>query len=154
MEAALRTVADMVTGEDIGNVEYAAVRGMETMKEATLNLAGKEVRICVVHTLGEARKLMEQIKAGKSPYHFIEIMACYGGCVGGGGQPTPHRKEILAKRAEALNKEDKGKMLRKSHQNPAVIKLYQEYLGEFGSERAHKLLHTKYTNRCIMQDCE
>ncbi|MFH0861948.1 MAG: NADH-dependent [FeFe] hydrogenase, group A6 [Candidatus Altiarchaeota archaeon] len=154
MEAALRTVADMVTGEDLSNVEYLPVRGMETMKEATLNLAGKEVRICVVHTLGEARKLMDQIKDGKSPYHFIEIMACYGGCVGGGGQPTPHRKEILAKRAEALNIEDKGKMLRKSHQNPAVLQLYKDYLGEFGSERAHKLLHTKYTNRCIFGDCK
>jgi len=154
MEAALRTVADLMTGEDLVNVEYTPVRGMDTMKEATLNLAGKEVRIAVVHTLGEARKLLDQIKEGKSPYHFIEIMACYGGCVGGGGQPTPHRKEILAKRAEALNKEDKGKMLRKSHQNPAVLKLYQEYLGEFGSERAHKLLHTQYTNRCILEDCK
>jgi NADP-reducing hydrogenase subunit HndD len=154
MEAALRTVADMLTGEDLGRVEYGPVRGMETMKEATLPIAGQEVRICVVHTLGEARKLMEQIKEGKSPYHFIEIMACYGGCVGGGGQPTPHRKEILAKRAEALNKEDSGKKLRKSHQNPAVLQLYREYLGEFGSERAHELLHTSYTNRCIIGDCK
>jgi iron only hydrogenase large subunit-like protein len=154
MEAALRTVADMMSGEDLENVEYSPVRGMETMKEAELELAGQKVKICVVHTLGEARKLMEQIKAGKSPYHFIEIMACYGGCIGGGGQPTPMRKEILSKRAEALNSEDRGKMLRKSHQNPAVLKLYKEYLGEFGSDQAHRLLHTKYTNRCIIEECK
>ncbi|MFH1055632.1 MAG: NADH-dependent [FeFe] hydrogenase, group A6 [Candidatus Altiarchaeota archaeon] len=154
MEAALRSVADIMTGEDLGSIEYTSIRGMETMKEAELNIAGETVKICVVHTLGEARKLMEQIKDGKSPYHFIEIMACYGGCVGGGGQPTPHRKEILAKRAEALNKEDAGKKLRKSHQNPDVLALYKEYLGEFGSEQAHQLLHTSYTNRCTIKDCK
>ena len=154
MEAALRTVADMMTEQDLGSIEYMPVRGMETTKEAELDIAGEKVRICVVHTLGEARKLLEQIRDGKSPYHFIEIMACYGGCVGGGGQPTPHRKEILLKRAEALNKEDIGKKLRKSHQNPNVLKLYKEYLGEYGSERAHKLLHTKYINRCIIGDCK
>jgi len=87
---------------------------------------------------------MEEIKAGKSKYHFIEIMACYGGCIGGGGQPRSCDVEALKKRVGALIKEDEHKELRKSHKNPAVIKLYKEYLGEFGSERTHRLLHTSY----------
>ncbi len=154
MEAALRTVADIMSGQDLPSLEYTRVRGMETMKEAEVDIAGKKIKVCTVHTLGEARRLLEHIKEGKSPYHFIEIMACYGGCVGGGGQPGPHRKEILEKRAAALRKEDTMKSLRKSHKNPDVIKLYKEYLGEYGGERAHKLLHTTYTNRCIIKDCD
>jgi iron-only hydrogenase group A len=154
MEAALRSVADMMTRRDLQDIEYNAIRGMETMKEAEIEIGGELIKICAVHTLGEARKLLEQIKAGESPYHFIEIMACYGGCVGGGGQPPPHRKEILEKRAQALVKEDSNKKLRKSHKNPDVIKIYEEYLGEFGGERAHKLLHTSYTNRCIIEECK
>jgi len=154
MEAALRTVADLMSGQDLQALEYTSVQGMETMKEAEVDIAGKKIKVCTVHTLGEARRLLEQIKEGKSPYHFIEIMACYGGCVGGGGQPGPHRKEILEKRAAALRKEDAMKPLRKSHKNPDVIKLYKEYLGEYGGERAHKLLHTTYTNRCIIKECK
>jgi iron-only hydrogenase group A len=154
MEAALRSVADMMTGRDLEEIDYAGVRGMETMKEAEVEIAGEIVKICVVHTLGEARKLLEQIKKGESPYQFIEIMACYGGCVGGGGQPTPHRKEILEKRAQALIKEDSAKKLRKSHKNPDIKRIYDEYLGEYGGERAHKLLHTSYTNRCIIEECK
>lgn len=153
MEAALRSVADMMTGRDLEDIEYSGVRGMETMKEAEVEIGGELIKVCAVHTLGEARRLLEQIKAGESPYHFIEIMACYGGCVGGGGQPPPHRKEILEKRAQALIKEDSSKKLRKSHKNPDVLKIYEEYLGEFGGERAHKLLHTAYTNRCIIHEC-
>jgi len=152
MEAALRSVADLMSGQDLPGFEYAAVRGMETMKEAEVDIGGEKIKACIVHTLGEARRLLEQIRDDESPYHFIEIMACYGGCVGGGGQPAPHRKEILEKRAAALRKEDAGKGLRKSHKNPDVIKLYQDYLGEYGGERAHKLLHTTYTNRCIIKE--
>jgi iron only hydrogenase large subunit-like protein len=100
-----------------------------------------------VHTLGEARKLLEDIKAGKSKYHFIEIMACYGGCIGGGGQPQPCTKERLQKRVDALIKEDSKKKVRKSHQNPSALKIYKEYLGEFGGEKAHKLLHTSYSKK-------
>ena len=100
-----------------------------------------------MHTMGAARRLLEQIKKGKSPYHFIEIMACYGGCIGGGGQPPPHSKEVLAKRTKALIHVDEGKKIRKSHKNPAVLKLYREYLGKPGSERAHKLLHTHYSKK-------
>ena len=144
MEAALRTVADFLGHKDLKNIEYEHIRGMETLKEATVEVAGKKVNIAVVHTLGEARKIMEDIKVGKSKYHFIEIMACYGGCIGGGGQPRPCDAATLKKRVGALIKEDESKEFRKSHKNPAVIKLYKEYLGEYGSERAHRLLHTSY----------
>lgn len=147
MEAALRTVADFLGHKDFRNIEYTKIRGMETMKEATVDIAGNKINICVVHTLGEARKIMEEIKAGKSKYHFVEIMACYGGCIGGGGQPRPIDKEILIKRVEALIKEDENKLIRKSHKNPTALKIYEEYLGEFGSEKAHELLHTKYYPR-------
>lgn len=147
MEAALRTVADILTGKDLKTIDYKNIRGMEEIKEAELDIAGKKIKICVVHTLGAARKLLDQIKAGKSPYDFIEIMACYGGCIGGGGQPPPHNKETLAKRTEALITIDLGKKLRKSHKNPAVLKLYKEYLGKPGSEKAHRLLHTKYSKK-------
>jgi iron-only hydrogenase group A len=147
MEAALRTAADMISGEELKTIEYTKVRGMETLKEAEITLAGKTLKIGVAHTLGEARKIMNQIRAGTCPYQFIEIMACYGGCVGGGGQPRYDDMEILIKRASALNEEDKGKPIRKSHLNPGVIALYKEYLGEFGGETAHRLLHTWYRKR-------
>jgi iron-only hydrogenase group A len=147
MEAALRSAADMLTGEDLPDIEYTKVRGMDTLKEAEITLAGKQLKIAVVHTLGEARKLMEMVTAGDCPYQFIEIMACYGGCVGGGGQPRYDEAEILLKRASALNKEDARKAIRKSHKNPSVLKLYKEYLGEFGGETAHRLLHTWYRKR-------
>ncbi|MBN1792698.1 iron hydrogenase small subunit [Candidatus Woesearchaeota archaeon] len=148
MEAALRTAVDWLEGKSLPKFEYnKALGGIETKKEAKLKIKGKTVNICVVHTLGEARKLMEDIKAGKSQYHFIEIMACYGGCVGGGGQPAPINAEILLKRAGALNRADNKKKIRKSHKNPAALSIYKEYLGEFGSEQAHKLLHTSYTRK-------
>lgn len=147
MEAALRTAADWIEDKDIKSFEYNQVRGMETKKEATLTLAGKEVRICVVHTLGEARQLMEQIRKGESPYHFIEIMACYGGCIGGGGQPALPAKELLAKRMEAIAKVDTKAPMRKSHKNPAVQLFYKESVGKYGGTKAHKLLHTHYVNR-------
>ena len=144
MEAALRTVADFLGHKDFKNVEYETIRGMSTLKEAKVTIAGHTVNIAVVHTLGEARKIMDDIRAGKSKYQFVEIMACYGGCIGGGGQPRPCDAETLKKRVGALIKEDEHKEIRKSHKNPAVLKLYKEYLGEFGSERAHRLLHTSY----------
>ncbi|MFH0870609.1 MAG: NADH-dependent [FeFe] hydrogenase, group A6 [archaeon] len=147
MEAALRTAADWIEGKSLSSIEYTDLRGMETVKEATVTLAGKKVNICVVHTLGEARKLLEDIKAGKSKYHFIEIMACYGGCIGGGGQPQPCTKERLHKRVDALIKEDSKKKVRKSHKNETALKIYDDYLGEIGGEKAHKLLHTKYYKR-------
>ena len=147
MEAALRTVADWMGHKNFRNIEYENIRGMSTIKEATVEIAGQKINICVVHTLGQARKIMEEIKAKKSKYHFIEIMACYGGCIGGGGQPAPITSEMLKKRVSALIKEDEKKEIRKSHRNPSAIKLYEEYLGEIGGEKAHKLLHTKYYKR-------
>jgi iron-only hydrogenase group A len=147
MEAALRSAVDMITGEDLKSIEYKQIRGVSTIKEAELEIAGKKIKIAVVHTLGEARKIMNQIREGTCPYQFIEIMACYGGCVGGGGQPRYDESEILVKRAGALNKEDEGKKIRKSHLNPGVVALYKEYLGEFGGETAHRLLHTWYRKR-------
>jgi iron-only hydrogenase group A len=148
MEAALRTAADMITGEDLENIEYTGIRGMKTLKEAEIKIAGKEIKIAAVQTIGEARKIMDQIKKGECPYHFIEIMACYGGCVGGGGQPAIASDEkILLKRAEALNNNDRAKPIRKSHKNPTLLKLYEEEFGEFGGEKAHKYLHTHYVKR-------
>jgi len=147
MEAALRSAADMLSGENLKNIEYTKLRGTTTWKEADITINGTTLKIAVVHTLGEARKIMNMIRAGTCPYHFIEIMACYGGCVGGGGQPRYDDSDILDKRASALNKEDARKEIRKSHLNPAVLKIYKEYLGEFGGETAHRLLHTWYKKR-------
>lgn len=147
MEAAIRTAADWIEGKNIKNIDYKNLRGMDTLKEATLKIGGKDVNIAVAHTLGQARKIMEEIKAGTSKYHFIEIMACYGGCIGGGGQPQPSTKEILKKRVKALINEDESKKIRKSHKNPAALNLYKDYLGEFGSKKAHKLLHTTYSKK-------
>ncbi len=147
MEAALRTAADWLTGKDLKQIDYKDIRNMTTSKEAELDVGGKKIRVAVVHTLGEARRLLEEIKRGKSRYHFIEIMACYGGCIGGGGQPSPVRKSILAKRTKALIDEDEKMEKRKSHHNESVLKLYKDYIGDIGGKRAHKLLHTRYYKR-------
>ncbi len=147
MEAALRTAADWLEGKDLQEIEYKTIRGIRTKKEATLNITGKEIKICVVHTLGEARKIMEEIRAGECPYHFIEIMACFGGCIGGGGQPALPTIEKIEKRINALRSVDKKTEFRKSHKNPAVIKFYKENVGEYGGKTAHKLLHTHYKDR-------
>ena len=152
MEAALRTVADIVTGNDNVDVEYNAVRGTEGIKEATVKLGDKEVKAAVAHGLGNARKLLEDIRAGKANYDFVEIMACPGGCVTGGGQPIvpgPVRMvtDIKTERAKALYSEDKNATLRKSHKNPDIIKLYDEFLEKPGSHKAHELLHTTYVER-------
>ena len=150
MEAALRTVADVLGGESLENVEYTAVRGTEGIKEATVNIAGKDIRVAVAHGLGNARKLLNNIRDGKADYEFIEIMGCPGGCVTGGGQPIVCSKDLMylnvkELRAKALYTEDAGKAKRKSHENTEVKKLYDEYLGEIGGHRAHELLHTSYS---------
>ena len=147
MEAALRTAADYMTGKSLKDVDYKEIRGMDTMKEADIKIGKETLKICVVHTLGEARKVMNQIRQGESPYHFIEIMACYGGCVGGGGQPRPQSDNTIELRTKALTSEDTHKKIRKSHENPAVKKVYKEYVGKAGSAKAHKLLHTHYIER-------
>lgn len=145
MEAALRTVYEKVTGKTLKKLEFTAVRGFEGIKEATVTINGRDIRLAVVHTLKNARKIMEQVKKGISPYDFIEVMACPGGCIGGGGQPIGTTNAIRQKRMAALYEIDKNMPLRKSHENPEIITLYKDFLGEPLSEKAHELLHTTYT---------
>ena len=145
IEAALRTAADWYTGSSVENVDYEAVRGFEGVRSADVKLGDLDLKIGIAHGLGEARKLLEQIRAGESHYHAIEIMACKGGCIGGGGQPYHHGNTgTLKKRTAAINAEDVSKTIRKSHENPYIKKLYEEYLDKPMSHEAHELLHTKY----------
>ncbi|GAB6273721.1 MAG: NADH-dependent [FeFe] hydrogenase, group A6 [Peptococcaceae bacterium] len=148
MEAALRTAYEVATGKTLENVDFTAVRGLEGIKEASVPVEGiGEVKVAVAHGLGNARKLMEKIKDGTADYHFIEVMACPGGCVSGGGQPIPVNNEIRRLRAEALYQEDRSLKYRKSHENPSIKRIYEEFLGTPLGEQSHHLLHTKYTAR-------
>lgn len=148
MEAALRTAYELYTGKTLENVDFKSVRGLQGIKKASVDLNGFELKIGIAHGLGNARKLLEEIREGKSEFHAIEIMACPGGCIGGGGQPLHHGNSILLKaRSNALYQEDYNKTLRKSHENPYIIRLYEEYLGKPMSEKAHSLLHTHYFNK-------
>ena len=152
MEAALRTAYEILTGKALANLDFHAVRGLSGIKEATVPIEGVgDVKVAVAHGLGNARKLMERLKAGQADYHFIEVMACPGGCVGGGGQPIPVNSEIRKQRAEALYKEDRELPRRKSHENPSVTRVYQEYLEKPLGEKSHHLLHTKYKARGVHQ---
>ena len=145
IEAALRTAADWYTDSSLENVDYEAVRGFEGVRSADVKVGDLDLKIGIAHGLGEARKLLEQIRAGESHYHAIEIMACKGGCIGGGGQPYHHGNTgTLRKRAAAINAEDASKTIRKSHENPYIKKLYDEHLDKPMSHKAHELLHTKY----------
>lgn len=148
LEAALRTAYEWLTEETLENVEFTALRGMDGIKEAAVQIKDMNVKLAVAHGLGNARKLLEDIKSGKAEYHAIEIMACPGGCIGGGGQPYINGDaEVLKKRAEAIYGEDRSKVRRKSHENPEVKKLYEEFLGEPYGDKAHELLHTHYIKR-------
>ena len=152
MEAALRTAADVLEGKSLENVEYKAVRGLEGIKEATLTLGGMEIKAAVAHSTGAAKELIQRIKSGEANYAFVEVMACPGGCVNGGGQPIVEAFKRLdvdprAARAAGLYAEDEAKTIRKSHENPDIQKLYKEYLGEPNGHKAHELLHTHYTDR-------
>ena len=150
MEAALRTVYEVHTGKTLPHLEFNDVRGLDGIKEATINLNGFELKVCVAHTLSNARKVMELLRAGKLNYHVVEVMACPGGCIGGAGQPYHHGNiEILKARAAAVYREDEGKALRKSHENPDIQKLYKDFLGEPCGEKAHHLLHTHYFDKSI-----
>ena len=150
MEAALRSVYEIYTGNVLENVNFENVRGLEGVRRATINLNGFELKVGIAHGLGNARRLLEDIRNGHNEYHAIEIMACPGGCIGGGGQPLHHgRADILYARARALYQEDAQKPIRKSHENPYIQKLYEEYLGKPLSEKAHMLLHTHYFNKSI-----
>lgn len=149
MEAALRTVYEVVTGKELAleDLEFDEVRGLEGVKEATVNLNGTEVKVAVAHGLSNAKKVLEQIKSGEAPWHFVEVMCCPGGCVGGGGQPIGTVMTTRAERGSALYTADRDMELRLSHKNPAVIALYEEFLQKPLSERSHELLHTHYTPR-------
>ena len=147
MEAALRTAYEVATGKTLPKIVFNEVRGLEGIREAEIDIDGKKVRVAVAHGLANARKLIEKILEGEVKYNFVEIMACPGGCIGGGGQPYSKDPDILAKRAEAIYTIDELKTIRKSHENPAIKKLYEEYLGEPLSHKAHELLHTHYEDR-------
>ncbi|NLK01255.1 MAG: 2Fe-2S iron-sulfur cluster binding domain-containing protein [Clostridia bacterium] len=146
MEAALRTAYEVITGKTLASVDFHDVRGLEGIKEATVDVDGTEVKVAVAHSLGHARELLERVKAG-SQYHFIEIMGCPGGCIGGGGQPIPTDTEIRDARMKGIYEADEAMALRKSHDNPSIKAIYEEYLGKPLGDKSHHLLHTEYTER-------
>jgi NADP-reducing hydrogenase subunit HndD len=148
IEAAVRTAYELYTGKKIEKVDFGELRGLNGVREATIDFNGTPIRIGIAHGLGNARKLLNDVRAGKSKFHAIEIMACPGGCIGGGGQPLHHgNSEIIKARAAAIYREDKKKPLRKSHENPFILKLYEEFLEKPNSEKAHHLLHTHYFDK-------
>lgn len=148
MEAALRTAYEWLTKNTLEQVDFEAVRGLTGVKEATINIDGTDIKVAIVSGLGNARDLLEKIRAGNTEYHFIEVMACPGGCINGGGQPySNNRLDIIEGRMQVLYNEDKGKHIRKSHDNPEIQRLYEEFLGEPNSHKAHELLHTHYIKR-------
>lgn len=159
MEAALRTAYEIVTGREVPfeNLNITAVRGLDGVREATVKienvlpdwkfLEGAELKCCVAHGLTNAKHVMQQVKSGEKQYHFIEIMACPGGCLGGGGQPIPTNNEIRMKRMKAIYEEDMNMPIRKSHENPEIVQIYKEFLGEPLGKQSHKLLHTEYFER-------
>lgn len=152
MEAALRTAQDILTGEDLKKIDFEQVRGGEGIKRATVNIAGKDIKVVAASGLANAQKIMEEIKEGKADYQFVEIMACPGGCIMGGGQPIKSSKirsevDVRKLRADSLYTIDERSIIRKSHENPVLKKIYEDFLEKPGSYRAHKLLHTKYHKR-------
>jgi len=153
MEATLRTAAEKLAGGPVERLEFTEVRAVEGLREATFNLNGRELRVAVANGLTNARKVLDKVVSGKEQFHLIELMACPGGCIGGGGQPYPPRNvkvldpDLLRRRASALYTIDRDKQIRRSHENPAVKTVYEEYLGEVGGEKAHALLHTHYSPR-------
>ena len=152
MEAALRTAQDILSGKDLEKINFEQVRGGEGIKRATVNIAGKDLNVVAASGLANARKILDEIKEGKADYQFVEIMACPGGCIMGGGQPIKSSKiraevNVRKLRADALYTIDEKSVIRKSHENPALQTIYKEYLGEPGGHLAHKLLHTTYQER-------
>ena len=154
MEAALRTAYELITGEELKDVNFTDVRGVEGIKEATVKIGEMDVNVAVCSSTGKASELLESVKRGEKQYHFIEVMGCPGGCVNGGGQPIVSSQirnwvDVRAERAKALYDEDAGKPIRKSHENPEIKQIYDEYLGKPNSHKAHTLLHTTYEQRDI-----
>lgn len=149
MEAALRTAQDILTGKDLKKIDFEQIRGEKGIKKATVNIAGKNIKVAVASGLGNAKKIMEEINSGKSDYQFVEIMACPGGCIMGGGQPIKNSRtraefDVRKLRADSIYSIDEKSQIRKSNKNPVIKKVYEEYLESPGSYRAEKLLHTKY----------
>lgn len=154
MEAAVRSAYFLVTKKELGNVNFTPARGLEGVKEAEVDLDGKKIRIAVAHQMGNIAAVLDLIRAARDagkepPYHFVEVMACRGGCVGGGGQPYGCTDEIRAKRGAGLYKDDEQSSYRCSHQNPFISQVYKEFLGEPNGHKAHELLHTHYTGRSL-----
>ncbi|MCD6159879.1 MAG: iron hydrogenase small subunit [Kosmotoga sp.] len=147
MEAALRTAYEIYTGKELPKVEFEDVRGFTGVKEAVVSLGDKELKIAVAHGGSNVINLLEKLRSGEAYYDFIEIMACPGGCIGGGGQPKSNKPGYLERRMEAIYTIDEMSTIRKSHENPAVLKLYEEYLGQPLSHLSHELLHTHYRSR-------
>jgi len=144
----VRTAATWLDGKPPESFDFTELRGFDGIREAKVKVAGKDISIGIAHGLGNARKLLEDIRDGKADYQAIEIMACPGGCIGGAGQPYhQHDVEILRKRADAIYQEDGKKTIRAAHDNPEIKQLYDEFLGERYGEKAHELLHTKFTKR-------
>jgi iron only hydrogenase large subunit-like protein len=159
MEAALRTAYEIVTGKPLPfkNLHVQPIEGLEGVKEASIKITGTvpdwsflegvTLNVAVAHGLGNARKVVERVKSGQAKYHFIEVMTCPGGCIGGGGQPRMTTNEVRKARIAAIYKEDEGKKLRKSHENPEVKQIYAEFLEKPLGKKSHHLLHTKYIER-------
>lgn len=152
MEAALRTAAETITGKELSNINFDDVRGNAGIKRATIKIGDIDVKVAVAHGLGNARKILDEITSGQAEYQFVEIMACPGGCITGGGQPIVSSKrrsevDVRALRANAIYSIDEKSVIRRSHENPVIKKLYEEFLEKPGSHKAHELLHTHYTKR-------
>jgi NADH-quinone oxidoreductase subunit G/NADP-reducing hydrogenase subunit HndD len=147
MEAALRTVYEVITGEDCPSLDFEVVRGLIGVKSAQVDVGDLKVKVAVTNGLANARKILDEIVAGKADYHFIEIMCCPGGCIGGGGQSIPTTMAIRKERIAAIYDVDRNMPIRKSHENPAVQQLYKDFLGEPLGHKSHELLHTHYTKR-------
>jgi NADP-reducing hydrogenase subunit HndD len=150
IEAATRTAYEIQTGKKLEKIDFKALRGMEGIRSATVDFNGLPINIGIAHGLANARQLLEEVRSGRANYHAIEVMACPGGCIGGGGQPLHHGdSSIIKARFEAIYREDAGKPIRKSHENPYIIKLYEDFLGKPMSEKAHHLLHTHYFDKGV-----
>ena len=150
MEAALRTAYELITGKELEKLEFEEIRGIKGIKKATVKIGDKDVKVAVAHGLGNARRIMEEIKNGTADYSFVEVMACPGGCIMGGGQPIKSSKirmtvDVAGKRAEAMYSIDERSTIRKSHENPVLKQIYKDYIGKPGEHKAHELLHTHYT---------
>jgi len=156
MEAALRTAYNFVTGKELPDLNIQAVRGMEGVRSGEVEIEGKKIRVAVAHGMANISKVLREVQKAKEegkemPYHFIEVMACRGGCIAGGGQPYGTTDEVREKRIAGLYKDDEKSEVRASHLNPEIQQIYKEFFGKPLSEKSHELLHTKYTSRPIYQ---